>query len=165
MRQSKLATRRILLGCCLIGIVTRALSADAASPPSIFVANQGSVALSAYPGGSFGNVLSQVTNPELVNPEGIARDFAGNIYVANPNGVAVTVYAAGVYGAPNPIAVITGPNTALDYPIGVGVDSGGNIYVLNCGTCGDNTDDSIAVFPPGSNGNVTPAAVITGAST
>jgi len=165
----KSAAGKVLLGCFLSGIIyagaTRSgLTLIAASPASIFVANPNSAALSVYPSGSFGNVLSQVTNPELVNPGAIALDSAGNIYAANPGVNAITVYAAGASGAPNPVAMITGSNTGLDYPTGVALDSSGNLYVANAGSSLGNTD-SITVFPPNSNGNVTPTAVITGANT
>jgi hypothetical protein len=48
--------------------------------------------------------------------------------------------------------------------VGVALDSTGKIYVANCGKCEGNTD-GVTVYPAGSNGNVTPTVVITGAST
>lgn len=60
-----------------------------------------------------------------------------------------------------PVATIGGSNTMISYPsspIAVAVDGSGNSYVLNL-------TQEVVVFPPGSNGNVTPSAVITGLGT
>jgi sugar lactone lactonase YvrE len=128
------------------------------------VTNPGGGTISVYPDATFGNVASLVTNPNLLNPTGIAFDSAGNIYVADTGNDTITVYAAGASGAPNPIATIAGSNTGLSAPSGLALDSSGNIYVANCGTC-EATSDSITVYPAGSNGNVTPTAVISGTNT
>ena len=96
-----------------------------------------------------------------MSPSGIARDSAGNLYVANNGNNAISEYASGASGAPNPIATIAGANTGLNNPVAVALDSNANIYVANCGTCtGATGADSITVYSAGSNGNVAPAATI-----
>jgi len=62
------------------------------------------------------------------------------------------------------MATISGPLTQLDLPSGIAVDSGGNIYVANDGSDGNGVD-MIAVYPPGSNGNVAPTFTISGSLT
>jgi hypothetical protein len=118
----------------------------------------------------------------LYNPTGIALDLSGNIYVANGGGGdynfgadyapgTVTVYPAGSNGDVAPIATINGSATGLIDPIGVALDSNGNIYVGNGGLSfytgsGEFTyKPSITVYPARSNGNAAPMATITGDNT
>jgi sugar lactone lactonase YvrE len=87
----------------------------------------------------------------------LAVDSAGKIYVANVQGISqadsVTVYSAGSYAVGAPIASISGANTALSFPRGVGVDANGNISVLN-----DN--GTVTTYAAGSSGNATPVATL-----
>ncbi len=116
----------------------------------------------------------------LDRPAGIALDSQGNIYVANNLGRPVvphesydrgkvTIYPAGSYGNVAPIATISGAETGLAYPIGIALDSGGNIYVSNLYTANTSSDlkydASITVYPAGSNGDEPPTAVIAGDNT
>ncbi|MGC2495172.1 hypothetical protein [Candidatus Binatus sp.] len=64
----------------------------------------------------------------------------------------------------DPAAVIKGDDTGLDEPIGVALDSSGNIYVAN-DFGGESGLGSVTVYPFGSNGNVTPITKITGGKT
>jgi DNA-binding beta-propeller fold protein YncE len=74
--------------------------------------------------------------------------------------VAITVYDLGARGNTAPIRVITGPNTQLNWPAGVFVDSErGELYVANDG------GDSVLVFSTTANGNVAPIRVLKGPAT
>src|SRR3989475_760967 len=70
-------------------------------------------------------------------PVGIARDAAGNLYVANAGnsccglGNSITVYGAGARGDAAPTATIVGGNTGLDAPSGVALDAAGHLHVAN----------------------------------
>src|SRR3989475_776397 len=70
-------------------------------------------------------------------PVGIARDAAGNLYVANARnsccglGNSITVYGAGARGDAAPTATIVGGNTGLDAPSGVALDAAGHLHVAN----------------------------------
>jgi Beta-propeller repeat len=145
-----------------------------APSPALFVANSNFPAVSsppvtAYPLASNGNVAS-LPSPApapatgLSGPVGVARDLSGNIYVANDNTSSVTIYAAGGSGNSAPTATIAGANTGLINITGIAVDSQGNIYVANPGSLTGGSD-SITVFAAGSNGNISPIAVITGTAT
>jgi len=137
---------------------------------TILVANSNSVV--AYAPGSNGNVapiaaISDRTNM-LEMPWGIALDSSANIYVSNyeggPNHLgAITVYAAGSNGDTTPIATIGGPDTGLNNPFGIAVDSRGKIYVANF--FGGVGSGSVTVYSAGSNGNARPVAMIIGADT
>ena len=84
-------------------------------------------------------------------------DSTGKIYVANFRETvvadSVTVYSAGSYAVGAPIATISGDNTGLSYPHGVGVDANGNISVLD-----DN--GTVTTYAAGSSGNATPIATL-----
>ena len=102
---------------------------------------------------------------ELDSPEGIALDGRGNLYVANsgyydPDVGKVTVYPAGGEGNVAPIATISGPRTGLHESWDVAVDSVGRIYVANAGVHGDL--GSVTVYAAGSDGDVSPIAMISG---
>jgi sugar lactone lactonase YvrE len=100
--------------------------------------------------GSSGNIASGVaisalptckaTSIRLNTPQSVAGDAAGNLYISDfnnhviekvaPSG-AVSIFAGtGQVGPPRP-----GPATAspVDYPIGVAVDSTGNLYIADLG--------------------------------
>ena len=94
----------------------------------------------AYAAGSNGNVkpIATITsdNTGLTQPYGVALGPAGKIYVADkhvgPHSCGrVLVYAPGSYGDARPLASIEGPHTALQQPIGIAVDSMGDVYVTN----------------------------------
>jgi hypothetical protein len=101
------------------------------------------------------------SNTLINEPYGIAVDSGGNIYVTNRGLTSgfnsVTVYPPLLAGAGTlnqaPTANITGSNTELSYPVGIALDSAGDIYVANQG------NDEITVYPP------VPSGVLTGNTT
>src|SRR6266581_3396605 len=138
----------------------------------LYVANAGSISITVYAAGASGNATPTATiaggNTGLIFPFGIARDGAGNIYVANefssPSGGfgIITVYAAGASGNATPTATIAGSNTGLNGPFGpygIALDGGGNIYVTSPSL------NSIMVYAAGASGNATPTATIAGGNT
>ncbi len=142
------------------------------SSGKIYVANWGNIvdggsiapSLSVYAAGSHGNAsplaIISGSNTGLNQPEGIAVDSRGNIYVADLYGLGgVLVYSAGSTGNVAPVAVISGSNTGLNFPVGIGVDSSGKIYVTEPYT------SSVLVYSAGSRGNVAPIANISGSNT
>ncbi len=113
----------------------------------------------------------------LDNPTGIALDAQGNMYIANELHFSrkpdqrfdrgrLTVYPAGSRGNIAPIAVISGARTGLALPLGIALDSDGNVYVANSYTANTSSslryDSSITVYAAGSKGNTTPIATIAG---
>ncbi len=128
---------------------------------TIFVANGYDV--TAYPAGSRGDVAPIALSTDMYDPNGIATDASGRIYVANFDTNTVTVYAANANGNVPPLAVIGGSNTLLANPEGIALDGVGKIYVVN------SLDDSITIYPPlaAATGvlNEAPAAVIIGSET
>ncbi len=98
----------------------------------------------------------------LNNPQGVALDASGRVYVANNAGNAITIYAASPVGTLNeaPLATISGSNTTLANPVALTVDASGRIYVANAAS------NDILVFPAyPAGGNETPVAAIAGGST
>jgi tripartite motif-containing protein 71 len=109
------------------------------------------------------------SNTGLIYINGIAVDSSANIYVTQWYPVAsVSVYPA-VGGSTgrldeSPIATISGPDTDLGYPVGIALDSNGNIYVVDIDGFGNGTA-TVFVYPAGSNGNIAPVRTISGPQT
>jgi secreted PhoX family phosphatase len=143
------------------------------SEGNIYVTNAATNSITVYPANSNGNpnpITTIIGSSTLLDdPVAIAMDSGGNIYVANRGSPAgdpdsITIYSADSGGNVTPTAVITGPNTGLEYPDALTLDSKGNIYVANEGSIAG-LPDSITVYSPGSNGNSAPANIISGSST
>jgi len=129
-----------------------------------------------YPPDSTGNVapMAVISGKQtgLALPFGIALDSDENIYVANLNTAnvgdphlnnsSITVYAPGSKGDAVPSAIIAGDKTGLVDARGIALDSDGNLYTEGSV---NQMGFSINVYPPGSNGNVAPAAAIFGPDT
>ncbi|MGH7813462.1 MAG: choice-of-anchor D domain-containing protein, partial [Candidatus Binataceae bacterium] len=140
------------------------------SSGAIYVANYNASTVTIYAADSGGNLApigalgGSMTG--LVEPEGIAVDSSGNVYVANTQGGAayfgsITVYGPGQSGNQPPLQTIVGDSTGLAYPVGVAVDSSGDVYAANL-EGGITGEGSITVYSPGGSGDVPPAATITG---
>jgi sugar lactone lactonase YvrE len=125
---------------------------------NIYIANEGisgsDSSVNVYAAGANGNVapirMIVGANTGLNDPNGIAVDPSGKIYVTNEFAHSVTVYAAGANGNATPVQTIAGHNTRINMPTGIALDSSLNVYV-NEFKVGEMT-----VFAPGANGNVNP---------
>lgn len=160
--------------------------------------NPGDVAV--YPAGNVGtprpSAVIAGAETAISNPSGVAVDDSGRIYVANQGPRSwlqnyncftfgpgnISVYQPGSTGDAKPISIINGSNTEIGVPLGLTVDSSGNIYVLNeSRECeGESIRSSptlttlivwifggapvppILVFAAGSDGDVAPVATIGG---
>ncbi len=121
------------------------------SSANIYVADFVAASVFVYPplGSSIGplNEAPVATisgsNTGLIGPYGLALDSTANIYVTDSSAAKVFVYPAlGIStGLPNesPTATIGGSNTGLSGPLGIGLDSTSNIYVVNV--------SSVVVYP------------------
>src|SRR3989441_8242464 len=154
------------------------IALDAAG--NLYVANAGATtsSITVYAPGAGGAPGTPATNVApirtisgaltlLDKPQGVIVDATGILYVANAGAMSssITVYASGAGGAPAtpatniaPTRTISGSGTGLDNPIGVGLDTAGNLYVANAGI----TTSSITVYAPGASA---PSNTITGTNT
>ncbi len=156
---------------------TPTATATVSAGNSIFVTNFAFIpqknigdSITGYPVTGNGNVAPSIningSNPALFEPDGIALDSKGDVYVVNETGGlsgngSVTEYAAGHTGNATPIATISGPDTDLDDPQFIALDSQANIYVTNfTGTLGPIDGGGITIYPAGSDGDTTPMATI-----
>jgi hypothetical protein len=132
---------------------------------STVVPVQNSIAI--FPAGSKGNVTPSAiisgSATELNYPMGVALDADANIYVSNYDGSPwVTVFTAGSNGNVAPMqAFLIENSTLVEY---IAVDANKNMYVTN-GVTTSGTRAEVTVWPAGSNGAVTPSAVISGPAT
>jgi sugar lactone lactonase YvrE len=92
--------------------------------------------------GTYGNapIAGTATSSPLYNPEAVAVDSSGNVYIANhgsseilkvtPGGILSVFAGTGASGTPT-----LGPATSshLNSPNGVAVDSSGNVYIADTG--------------------------------
>jgi hypothetical protein len=112
-----------------------------------------------------------------------AQGQAAYSFVTNTDTDSVTEYAMGASGNETPVAIISGPATGLDGPVGVAVDSAtpvatiagpatglsaplgvavdsaGHLFVTNASA------DSVTEFAEGATGNTAPVATISGPAT
>jgi hypothetical protein len=151
---------------------SRTIKHSTSSCPCLYVANVNN-SVTVYADGAKGNAkpIQTITGSKtgLSSPSDVAVDSSGNIYVSNYEGGgsdvgSVTVYTAGANGNVSPIETISGPGTGINEPLGVALDPANeDIYVANSGN-GD-LDPSVTFYPPGSNGNASPAGTIAGSYT
>ncbi len=130
------------------------------SSRNIYVSDSGAASVFVYPplGHSTGPLNEAPTatisgsNTGLRDPQGIALDSSRNIYVVdcgecNGNGTGTSVFVYPPLGSSTgslneaPTATISGRNTSLLYPIGIALDSSGDIYVVDL-------FGSVFVYPP-----------------
>ncbi len=145
-----------------------AVAVDASG--AIYVTNRttdvnGHDSVTVYAPGSDGDATPRAIirgpSTDLRDPNGIAVDTQGTIYVSN-GGIdkdrgGITVYAARASGDAKPIRELSGTKTNLSWPRGVAVDSMGQLYVTTGGT-ETNPGPGIAIFAAGANGDVAPIA-------
>ena len=141
------------------------------SSHSIYVTNVPGDSVMAFAHDAAGNTAPIRTiagdNTQLNGPVQAVFDRSGNIYVSDnthcypsctgAEPFAVTVYPPRSRGNAAPIRSIGGSNTHLYLPAGIAVDAVGNLYTAN------QQDNSIQIFPPNADGNVTPR-IINGSS-
>ena len=95
--------------------------------------------VSTLAGSSWGFQDGPGTSAKFANPEGVAVDAAGNVYVADmlnhririitPDGIVSTFAGSGFGGYGDGIAA----SASFTHPMGVAVDAAGNVYVADQG--------------------------------
>lgn len=144
-----------------------ALAVDASS--DLYVAPTISPQLSANPPqilifapGASGNVAPSKTiggsSTAIFEPEAIALDATGNIYVGDQMAASVATYPAGSQGNIAPSALIGSVNSKLVGVSGISTDTGGDIFVSGL-------NGTLSEFAAGSQGDVAPIATVAGATT
>jgi sugar lactone lactonase YvrE len=121
--------------------------------------------------------VTSTSRPDLTalnDPNGIALDSIGNIYVTTDFGTlyaphsprldGVIVYPAGGSGNVKPGSMISGADTGLRDPYGIAVDSSGIIYVANF-QGGASGTGSVTTYRAGSDGTAKPISTIAGPDT
>jgi len=173
LRLSPILAAALLAGCAqntvlgLSGTGHLNASRRAASNAYVFVTNDtqgGAAEVDYWPVGSTGNIaptgVIAGTNTGLsYGLEGIAVNSAGEIYVVNGSTSTILGFAPNSNGNVTPNVSIRGASTGLVFPIGLALDSGGNLYVANANPHGP---PSIEEFVAGSNGNIRPIKTISG---
>ncbi|MGB3550370.1 MAG: NHL repeat-containing protein [Candidatus Binatus sp.] len=137
---------------------------------TLYVVNTGNYSITIYNPGKKGDIKPKRqisgTKTELSNPQGVAVDKHGNVFVAGDvwPGI-VTKYSPNKKGDATPSAEITGTTTAMEYTFGVALDSGGNVYVTNSDP--DPAADTVEKFAPLASGinDPAPTATIRGTDT
>ncbi|MBP6918021.1 MAG: hypothetical protein KBB94_03820, partial [Legionellaceae bacterium] len=106
------------------------------SQHNIWVANQNGNSIEQFAAGTDGDsnsikptVTISGAKTLLEEPNGIFMDTMGNIWVTNAKVNKIYVFAAGTEGNAAPTCVIT--NEAINNPVGISLDSQGNIYQAN----------------------------------
>lgn len=121
----------------------------------------------AFAPGSAENVYPstwiQGTSTHLAQPNGIAVDAHGDIFVANTASNTITAYApvrTGIVPAnETPFLTLAGGATGLNAPFGLAIDSLGRLWA------GDSGNNTIEVFASNAFGNAAPMFTFSGAAT
>ena len=101
----------------------------------------------------------------LTTPQFLTVDASGDLYVAQGSGD-VLEFNAGASGNVAPVRTVKGffgKKTGVGFVHGMGVDLGGNLYLMN-GAAG-NAINNILVFSPTQSGDVAPIRTIAGSAT
>jgi hypothetical protein len=106
-------------------------------------------------GNGFGSAANQIS------PSGVYVDGSGNIYVADGGNNRIQKFPSGSTSSTNGITVAGGVGAGsaanqLNFPIDVGLDASGNIYVT------DDNNARVQKFPPGSTSGTNAIALGTG---
>jgi sugar lactone lactonase YvrE len=132
---------------------------------AVYVANVRDSTIAVFAPGASGDVapVRRLGGPRtgLNLPPGIALDARRRIYVTNQRHYiqgegSVTVYAPDADGNAAPIRMILGPHTRLARPIGLAVNSGGQVYVAN------GYDQGVVAFEAGAAGDARPRRRVPG---
>jgi 6-phosphogluconolactonase (cycloisomerase 2 family) len=95
----------------------------------------------------------------LSDPQDIAVDVSGKMYVANYVDDSVLVFALGAHGNVAPIARIAGSHTRLSAPLRVALDAKGRLFVL-IDAFTPQSEFKLLVFRANATGDVKPLRVI-----
>jgi hypothetical protein len=106
---------------------------------NIWVANQTSDTIEEFAKTASGNVppIAAILggNTLLSDPQGLAFDSFGRLYVGINNALgfsdAVLIFSPPLIGDISPSNILCGPNTAVNNPTGVAVNSQGTLFVVN----------------------------------
>src|SRR5579875_22782 len=123
-----------------------------ANPPQILIfapGASGNVAPSKIIGGS---------NTAIFEPEAVALDSTGNIYVGDQMAASIASYPAGSQGNIAPSALIGSVNSKLVAVSGISTDASGDIFVSGL-------NGTVSEFAAGSEGDIAPIATVAGANT
>jgi hypothetical protein len=147
------------------------------SAGEIYVANAETDSILGFAPNSNGNVSPNITisgsSTGLAEPQGLALDRAGNLYVANCGAgcvgqnrgkTSIEEFAAGSNGNVAPMKVIAGRSSHLFRPKGIAVGLKGDIYVVNQGPTSGASPD-VDVFSPHASGDRAPKRVVAGSAT
>lgn len=140
--------------------------------------------IDVYAAGSNGNIAPIAVivgnRTRLENPHAVVLDSSGKIYVTDSGDEEietkspprVMVYSAGSKGNVAPITSISGERTDLWFPVGIGVDTSGKLYVISnvslggrFGAPNDDYESRVTVYAPGAKGNIAPVGRIAGKET
>jgi hypothetical protein len=115
----------------------------------IFVANCSSTCgqapadnVTEYAAPGYSSTATATITNGIANPEALAIDSAGHLFVANQNG-SVTEYQAPYSNTSAPIATIT---SGIRVPVGLAIDSNDDLFVLDCAVSCNTTADADAIL-------------------
>jgi hypothetical protein len=148
-----------VVSAALVALPATALASSAPAFGTTWVTSQsGNSVTELSPTGAVVGAPIKGASTGLADPQGVASDSSGHVFVANVAGNSITEYAAGASGNTAAIATISGSQTGLSGPTGLAL-SGTSLWVTDANT------DTLEAFTVGADGNVLPNQTIAGPKT
>jgi hypothetical protein len=148
-----------VLAAAMVGLPTAASAAAVPAFGTTWVVSESanSVTELSASGATLGKIQGNATG--LTEPQSVAVDAAGQVFVTNKTADSITEYADGATGNIAPIATISGSQTGLSSPVGIAI-AGSDVWVAD-----SDVNGTLERFTVGSDGNVLPFQSIYGSKT
>lgn len=146
-------------------LLTLAIALPVWASQTLYIADDGAVAVFEWPTTASGNTAPSVTlnSSSFTAPVAVALDGSGNIWVTDVSNAAIYEFPPGSSGTVAPAHSFAGASTNLSFPIGISFDAAGDLWVADddAASIFEWTAAQVAALLAGGSSNIAPANSIT----